>query len=101
MRYIFPACYSTGQKTLTFIINYDIITSRYNDIVLEVLSLIKENKTTRTRQVQFRMDPNKVKRLLATIAYDDNMHSMADLFNKAADEYLKKQEENGGKGNGK
>ena len=25
-------------------------------------------------------------------AYDDNMHSMADLFNKAADEYLKKQE---------
>ena len=31
------------------------------------------------------------------IAYDDNMHSMADLFNKAADEYLKKQEKNGGK----
>jgi len=26
---------------------------------------------------------------------------MADLFNKAADEYLKKQEENGGNGNGK
>ncbi|MBQ8304047.1 MAG: hypothetical protein IJX79_03775 [Clostridia bacterium] len=63
--------------------------------------MIKENKATRTRQVQFRMDPAKVKRLLAAIAYDDNMHSMADLFNKAADEYLKKQEENGGKGNGK
>lgn len=47
------------------------------------------------------MDPNKVKRLLAAIAYDDNMHSMADLFNKAADDYLKDQEENGGKGNGK
>ena len=66
-----------------------------------MLSLLKENKATRTRQVQFRMDPDKVKRLLAAIAYDDNMHSMADLFNKAADEYLKKQEGNGGKGNGK
>lgn len=66
-----------------------------------MLSLIKENKATRTRQVQFRMDPIKVKRLLAAIAYDDNMHSMADLFNKAADEYLKNQEGNGEKSNGK
>ncbi|WP_297143595.1 hypothetical protein [uncultured Eubacterium sp.] len=63
--------------------------------------MIKECKSNRTRQVQFRMDPDKVKRLLAAIAYDDNMHSMADLFNKAADDYLKDQEENGGKGNGK
>ena len=47
------------------------------------------------------MDPNKVKRLIAAIAYDDNMHSMADLFNKAADEYLNKQEANGGNSNGK
>ena len=47
------------------------------------------------------MDPDKVKRLLAAIAYDDNMHSMADLFNKAADEYLKKQEKSGGNGYGK
>lgn len=62
--------------------------------------MIKESKSNRTRQVQFRMDPDKVKRLLAAIAYDDNMHSMADLFNKAADEYLKDQEENGGKDNG-
>ena len=62
--------------------------------------MINEYKSNRTRQVQFRMDPDKVKRLLATIAYDDNMHSMADLFNKAADDYLKDQEENGGKGNG-
>ncbi|MBQ0084067.1 MAG: hypothetical protein KBS52_04805 [Clostridiales bacterium] len=53
----------------------------------------KVNKANRTRQVQFRMDPEKVKRLLATIAYDDEMHSMADLFNKAADEYLKKKDE--------
>ena len=59
--------------------------------------MFKENKATRTRQVQFRMNPDKVKRLIAAIAYDDNMHSMADLFNKAADEYLKKQEKNGGK----
>lgn len=59
--------------------------------------MFKENKATRTRQVQFRMNPDKVKRLITAIAYDDNMHSMADLFNKAADEYLKKQEKNGGK----
>ena len=101
MPYIFPACYDMRQKVLTSNLYYDIIISRYNDIVLEVLSLIKENKAIRTRQVQFRMDPEKVKRLLAAIAYDDNMHSMADLFNKAADEYLNKQEENGGKDNGK
>ena len=46
------------------------------------------------------MEPNKVKRLLAAIAFDDNMHSMADLFNKAADEYLKIREENGENSNG-
>ncbi len=63
--------------------------------------MIEENKSNRTRQIQFRMDPNKVKRLLAAIAYDDDMHSMADLFNKAADEYLKKREENGGNRDGK
>lgn len=57
--------------------------------------MIKENKASRTRQVQFRMEPEKVKRLLATIAYDDDTHSMADLFNKAADEYLKKKENKG------
>lgn len=56
------------------------------------------NKANRTRQVQFRMEPEKVKQLLAAIAYDDNMHSMADLFNKAADEYLKQRKE--GKENG-
>lgn len=40
------------------------------------------NKANRTRQVQFRMDPEKAKLLLSAIALDDNMHSMADLFNK-------------------
>lgn len=59
----------------------------------------EKNKAARTRQVQFRMNPNKVKQLLAAIAYDDDMHSMADLFNKAADEYLEKQN-NGGTNNG-
>lgn len=88
-------------QKIDFSSNYDIIISRLNDIIKEVLSLVKENKSTRTRQVQFRMDPDKVKRLLAAIAYDDDMHSMADLFNKAADEYLKKQEQNGGRSNGK
>lgn len=55
----------------------------------------KGNKSTRTRQVQFRMDPNKVKELLAAIAYDDDMHSMADLFNQAVDDYLQKQKSGG------
>lgn len=78
----------------------DIIISRFNDIILEVLYLVKENKANRTRQVQFRMEPEKVKQLLAAIAYDDNMHSMADLFNNAADEYLEEHKENGEKNNG-
>ena len=62
--------------------------------------MVKENKANRTRQVQFRMDPEVFKKLKATIVFDKDMHSMADLFNKAADEYLKDQVENGGKGNG-
>lgn len=62
--------------------------------------MFKEKKSNRTRQVQFRMDPEKVKQLLAAIAYDDEMHSMADLFNKAADEYLKNHKENGENKNG-
>lgn len=41
------------------------------------------------------MDPEVFKKLKATIVFDKDMHSMADLFNKAADEYLKKKEENG------
>ena len=54
--------------------------------------MVKENKANRTRQVQFRMDPEVFKKLKATIVFDKDMHSMADLFNKAADEYLKKTE---------
>ena len=56
-----------------------------------MITLTRENKKTRTRQMQFRMDPEKAKLLLAAIACDDEMHSMADLFNRAADEYLKKR----------
>lgn len=63
--------------------------------------MVKENKANRTRQVQFRMDPEIFNKLKATIVYDKDMHSMADLFNKAADEYLKKQEGSGGNNNGK
>ena len=48
-------------------------------------------KANRTRQVQFRMEPNKFQELQIAIIKDPNMHSMADLFNKATDEYLKKQ----------
>ena len=47
------------------------------------------NKANRTRQVQFRMDPELFNKLKATIVYDKDMHSMADLFNKAAENYLK------------
>ena len=57
----------------------------------------KVNKANRTRQVQFRMDPVKFKKLYSAIIHE--MHSMADLFNKAADEYLKKKSEE--KKNGK
>ena len=62
--------------------------------------MIKENKANRTRQVQFRMDPEIFKKLKATIVFDKNTHSMADLFNKAAYEYLKKQEQKGDRTNG-
>ena len=55
------------------------------------MSSTKINKAVRTRQVQFRMDPEKLKKLRIAIINDDNMHSMADLFNKAVDDYLKKQ----------
>ncbi len=53
--------------------------------------MVKEDKSKRTQQIQFRMAPDKLKKLKALIAYDDETSSMADLFNKAADEYIKKQ----------
>ncbi len=51
----------------------------------------KENKASRTRQVQFRMDPQLFNKLKATIVYDEQLHSMADLFNEAAKKYLKEK----------
>lgn len=60
-----------------------------------MLSLVKENKASRTRQVQFRMDPDLFNKLKATIVYDKDMHSMADLFNEAAVNYLKEKETGG------
>lgn len=51
----------------------------------------KIDKSDRTRQVQFRVEPEKLKALRIAIINDDNIHSMADLFNKAVDEYLTKR----------
>ena len=51
--------------------------------------MVRGTKSNRTRQVQFRMDPDLAKRLQAAIIFDDQMHSMADLFNDAAEAYLK------------
>lgn len=58
--------------------------------------LEKVDKSKRTRQVQFRMDPDVFKKLYSTIVQDDNYHSMADLFNKAAEEYLEKRGQKNG-----
>lgn len=72
--------------------------SLYQDLMVslkEVFFLIKENKSNRTRQVQFRMDPEIFNKLKAAIVYDKDMHSMADLFNEAAQNYLKERESGG------
>ena len=53
--------------------------------------MIKENKANRTRQVQFRMDPKIFNKLKSTIVYDEEIRSMADLFNEAAKKYLKEK----------
>ena len=66
--------------------------SFYHDIIYtEVFVLEIENKAFRTKQVQFRMDPKIFNKLKATIIYDEQMHSMADLFNEAAKKYLKER----------
>lgn len=49
-------------------------------------------KANRTRQVQFRMDPDLAKKLQSAIIFDDSLHSMADLFNDAAEAYLQDPE---------
>lgn len=46
-------------------------------------------RAERTRQVQFRMNPDTFKRLHIAVINDDDMLSMADLFNSAAEAYLK------------
>ena len=45
----------------------------------------------RTKQVQFRMNPKIFNQLKSTIVFDENMHSMADLFNEAAKKYLEEK----------
>ena len=47
-------------------------------------------KSDRTKQVQFRM-PTVLHNQLRKILIDDNV-SMADVFNKAAEEYIKSKE---------
>lgn len=51
----------------------------------------KENKMYRTKQVQFRMNPKLFNQLKSAIVFDENMHSMADLFNEAAKKYLEEK----------
>lgn len=41
------------------------------------------------------MDPDLFNKLKATIVFDKDMHSMADLFNAAAVNYLKEKEVGG------
>ena len=45
----------------------------------------KVSKETRTKQVQFRMDPDVFYKLKSTVASDRSLHSMADLFNEEAE----------------
>ena len=45
-------------------------------------------RAERTRQVQFRMNPDTFKKLYIAVISDDDMPSMADLFNSAAEAYL-------------
>ena len=47
------------------------------------------SKSDRTKQVQFRM-PTLLHNQLRKLLIDDNV-SMADLFNKAAEEYVEKR----------
>ena len=49
----------------------------------------RTTKSDRTKQVQFRM-PTMLHNRLRKILIDDNV-SMADLFNKAAEEYINKR----------
>ena len=70
---------------------YDIIVSRYLDIILRRSILRKVQKDERTKQVQFRM--TKELHLALRKALLDDGVSMADFFNKAAEKYIKKHKE--------
>ena len=45
-------------------------------------------RAERTRQVQFRMNPDTFKKLHIAVINDEDMLSMTDLFNSAAEAYL-------------
>ena len=66
---------------------YQDITISFGGVVLKTSSKM-ENKMYRTKQVQFRMNPKIFNLLKSTIVFDENTHSMADLFNEAAKKYL-------------
>jgi hypothetical protein len=64
-------------------------------------NMVKQaTKSDRTKQVQFRM-PTSLHNQLRKLLIDDNI-SMADLFNKAAEQYITEhlEKEKGGKKNG-
>ena len=71
--------------------------SLYQDIMISFGGAIlktsseTENKMYRTKQVQFRMNPKLFNQLKSTIVFDENTHSMADLFNEAAKKYLEEK----------
>ena len=81
-------------KLLTKSSLYDIIVSRYFDIMISFMiggGIMKQaTKSDRTKQVQFRM-PTVLHNQLRKLLIDENI-SMADLFNKAAEEYIKSKE---------
>ena len=61
-----------------------------NDIIKGGCKLSRKAtfRAERTRQVQFRMNPDTFKKLHIAVINDDDMLSMADLFNSAAEAYL-------------
>ena len=68
----------------------DIMIVRYNDIILNRRRVVL--LSDRTKQVQFRMPEELHTELKAALVYDKS--SFADLFNKAAEDYLAKRKRN-------
>ena len=69
---------------------YQDIMISFGGVVLKTSSKM-EKKMHRTKQVQFRKNPKIFNLLKSTIVFDENTHSMADLFNEAAKKYLEEK----------